>query len=903
MPETLKLLQVEDSDSDGALIVRHLEQAGYSVSSIRVEDEAGMREALTPGPWDLIICDYRMPRFDAPSALAVLRESGLDIPFLVVSGTIGEDQAVSMMKAGAHDYLMKGNLTRLSAAAHRELREAKSRAERRHAVQTLREREAQLSTAIQATELGIFDSNPETGRAFLSELARKHLRLPPDREPSLGEFVYEIVHPDDRNRVKNALDKVFLPDSDGNFSEEYRLVETLDGDERWISAWGRVSRDEAGKPVRFLGVVRDVTERKRAELDLQFQLQLTACITEQSADCIVLTGLDGQTRFVNPAAERVFGYTFAEFRATTIHDLLHHHYPDGRPFPASECPLAHDLPSNNPMLEREEVFFHKDGTPIDVALSCVPLTLNGASAGIVFTARDIRERKRAERALRESDARFRRLFDAGIVGIMILDGEFIVEANDHFLGLIDCRREDFSGYGLPWNVIAPHGQPEQREHFEKALRSVAANGACLPFENNLIRKDGTSVPVLFAALELNPGVDSRVLGFVVDLTERKSLENQMRQAQKLESIGLLAGGVAHDFNNLLTVIMGYTDMVSDGIGPEDDLRRPIDQISAAAVRAAGLTRQLLTFSRRNAGEPKTIALNELVQGVEGMLRRLIGENIEIVMTADPGDHFIHADPGLIEQVIMNLAVNARDAMPDGGKLYVETSTVTVTESSISPPLDVVPGVYVTLAVTDSGTGMTQEVQARMFEPFFTTKEPGKGTGLGLSTAYGIVRQSGGSITVHSTPGVGTTFRVFIPATASVPAPETSAGADAPVDGTETILLVEDEAGVRNYIRDELSGHGYRPLDTATGADALLIAEQYKGRIDLVLTDMVLPGMNGTVLIERLLRIRPDVKILRMSGYPDRFGVQKESSIPHLQKPFTAHTLLRKIRDVLDGSGS
>ena len=895
MAGKLKLLQVEDSESDAALILRELRRSGYDVESERVQDAEALRAALAKPGWDLVICDYQMPSFDAPAALEVLRSTGLDIPVLVISGNIGEEIAVAMMKAGASDYLMKDNLKRLGAAVERELREAKGRAERRHTVRRLADREAQLSMAIEATDMGIFDNDPTTGKTFYSNLARKHLRVPAGHEPNFQAFL-DGLHPEDRDRVKNAVDRAFLPESDGRYAADFRLQATDGEEEKWISAWGRVLRDPQGVPIRFLGAIRDITEQKRAERELQFQLQLTACITEQSADCIMLVDPNGVTRFVNPETERVFGYSFDEFRTKPVHDVLHHHYPDGRPFPREECPLMWDLTATGLVREREDVFFHKDGTPIDVSVSCVPLILDGARAGVVFTARDIRERRRAELAVRRSDARFRGLFDAGVIGILITEGEYMVEANDHMLAMLRYTREEFSAQKVHWrNWVAP----EQIEHCEWAMRSIAETGRCAPFEKDYLRSDGTRVPVLFAGVELNPGGTSQVLGFVVDLTERKSLESQVRQAQKLESIGLLAGGVAHDFNNLLTVILGYADILQAEIAVSHPLRVPVEQIASAADRAAALTRQLLTFSRQNAGRPRAISLDRLVAGVEVMLRRLIGEQIEVIVTSEGGRQSINADPGLVEQVILNLAVNARDAMPDGGELYIETARLTITRGFVAPLLSAEPGEYVSLAVTDTGTGMTPEVQARLFEPFFTTKEVGKGTGLGLSTVYGIVKQSGGSITVHSTPGIGTSFRVLFPAVESEERAQVQAAEDGPLHGTETVLLVEDEPGVRNYVRELLESNGYCALDAARGEDAIQLAERYRGKIDLLLTDLVLPGMKGAEVVERFLALRPDAAVLRMSGYPERFGAHLSEGVAHLQKPFTAEKLLRRIRELLD----
>ena len=899
---TLKLLQVEDSESDAELIVRRLENGGYNVAAERVQDADAMRAKLAESDWDVIICDYRMPGFDAPGALAVLQETGLDIPFIVVSGTIGEDTAVAMIKAGANDYLMKDRLARLAASVDRELRDGQTRAERKQALERLQESEAQLALAIEATEMGVFDYSALSGRIYWSELTRRHLQWTGTGDPSVQDF-FDCIHPDDRERIEKAGQDAFLPESDGRYEVEYRTARQVNGGDHWVSARGRALFDEEGTPYRFLGVLRDITERKRKERELQYQLQLTACITEQSADCIVFTDSDRKIRFVNPETERVFGFTYEEFSAKSPHELLHHHYPDGRPYPAGECRTCQGIADGEVLREHEDVYFHKNGTPIDVAISRVPLELNGERVGFVSTFRDIGERKRAEQALRQSDERFRRLFEADIIGILITDGERILECNDHFLHMLGYTREEFTATPMYWRKITP---PESAEASERALAALRETGVSPAFEKNYIGKDGSRVPVLIAAVQLDRSEgEIRHLGFVVDLTERKSLEKQFRQAQKLESVGQLAGSVAHDFNNLLTVIMGYSDLVLAGMNPRDSAHNAISQISAAANRAAGLTRQLLTFSRWNTGAARTVSLHDIISGIQGMLQRLIGEHIQIVVSSGGGaagaeTGFIHADPGLIEQVILNLAVNARDAMPEGGRLLIDSSLISVSDEFAAQVFAVPQGAYVSLAVTDTGTGMTPEVQARLFEPFFTTKERGKGTGLGLSTVFGIVKQSGGSITVHSTPGIGTAFRVLFPAVGRVGAEEKGKPAETLAQGTETVLLVEDEPGVRSYVQDVLEANGYRVLDAKMGSDAMEIARRYEGAIHLLITDLGLPGMRGTELIRQFQSLRPGVAVLTMSGYPGRFGTEMNEAVPLLQKPFTPYVLLNKIREILDG---
>jgi signal transduction histidine kinase/CheY-like chemotaxis protein len=395
------------------------------------------------------------------------------------------------------------------------------------------------------------------------------------------------------------------------------------------------------------------------------------------------------------------------------------------------------------------------------------------------------------------------------------------------------------------------------------------------------------------------------------LTELKiTLEERVRErtaelvrSQKLESVARLAGGVAHDFNNVLMVINGYSALLLGQLRPEDPMYEPLAQIEKAGERAAGITRQLLAFSRQQKDDPQKISCRSLVMGMMDMLRRLIGEDIEIVFKPADGADEILADKGQIEQVVMNLAINSRDAMPGGGKLFIETAHATVSDDFGAHGLPVPPGKYLVLSVTDTGVGMAPDVQALIFEPFFTTKGHG-GTGLGLSTTYGIVKQCGGGITVQSTLGFGTTFRVYLPAVEPAGEESTAVATSAPVRGTETILLVEDQADVRTFIREILDEHGYNVLDAARGEDAIAIAKRYLAPIHLLITDMVLPQMNGPEIVKRIRHIQPDIGVLLMSGYTaERLDGQLDGQTPYLQKPFTPDKLLTKIREILDTAPS
>jgi CheY-like chemotaxis protein len=374
----------------------------------------------------------------------------------------------------------------------------------------------------------------------------------------------------------------------------------------------------------------------------------------------------------------------------------------------------------------------------------------------------------------------------------------------------------------------------------------------------------------------------------------------------MEAVGRLAGGIAHDFNNLLTAIMGYGELAAARLQPGDPARSELDEIARAAHRAADLTRQLLAFSRKQVLQPRVITLNEVVKDTERMLRRLIGEDVELAIRLKEPPGPVKADVGQIEQVLVNLAVNARDAMPQGGKLTIETAEVELDEAYSVFHFDVPPGRYVLLAVSDSGTGMDAQTLSHVFEPFFTTKEAGKGTGLGLSMVYGVVKQSGGHVTVYSEPGVGTSFKIYLPRVEDAAANERAAPLPAaPSGGTETILVVEDEEAVRRLTCRSLEAHGYVVLAAESAPDALLLIAQHAGTIDLMVTDVVMPRMSGTALAGRAASLRPGMKVLFISGYTDDAIVQHgviEAGTAFLQKPFTPRSLASKVREVLDAAG-
>jgi PAS domain S-box-containing protein len=489
------------------------------------------------------------------------------------------------------------------------------------------------------------------------------------------------------------------------------------------------------------------------------------------------------------------------------------------------------------------------------------------------------------------------------------EGGLILSVNNTELEMLGYSREEMIGQPV-WKFIA-----EEDLSRERALKKLAG---ILPtdigFERTFRRKDGST---FVAILEDRPFRDESgrirtIRTTMHDATERKKaeksmleLQEQLRHSQKMEAVGRLAGGIAHDFNNILTVIKGYTDLTLMGLDQTDPLRSRIDEIGKAANRAASLTQQLLAFSRRQVMEMSILDLNVLLRDLERMLHRVIGEDIGLNILPGPDLGKVRADPVQIEQVIVNLSVNARDAMPQGGRLVIKTENADLDEASGRILLGIPPGPYVMISVTDTGIGMSAEVKERLFEPFFTTKEKGKGTGLGLSTVYGIVKQSGGSIQVDSDPGRGTAFRIYFPRVETpFPAPrERWKGEESP-RGNETILVVEDEEEVRRITLQILENQGYRVLAARSGEEALGLLSAFKGKIDLLLTDVVMPGMDGRILAERIRQERPESKVLFMSGYTDdviaHHGILEEG-IHFLSKPFSISQLLVKVRETLDES--
>jgi two-component system cell cycle sensor histidine kinase/response regulator CckA len=706
-----------------------------------------------------------------------------------------------------------------------------------------------------------------------------------DVDELLAMPVLELIHPDDRPAAMEEAKALESGDASQRYENRLRCK---DGSYKWLGWTVQSSGRQEG---HIYAVARDITEQKRAEERLRASEEWYRLLFD--ANPLPMWVYDIETLAflaVNDAAVEHYGYSREEFFAMCITDIRP---PDDVPkvLAAARAPDSPEFAGG--------VWQHrtKDGRTISVEVVTHALTVLDRPARLTL-AHDVTERRRAERQLRETNDTLQTLIQASPLAIVTTDiNGTVSEWNVAAERMFGWFAGDVLGRAIP---ILPV------EQLEDDLRRLSSSGepSFTGYETRCARKDGTLVDVYVSTAVLRGigGVQGTVW-VMADVTERKMVEEQLRQAQKMDAVGQLAGGVAHDFNNLLTVITSYGQFLLNALPEQDPRRSDAHQITQAAARAASLTRQLLAFSRRQVLQPQVLDVNEVIGDMERLLRRVISEDISLVTQFDNTIGAVRADRGQIEQVVMNLVVNARDAMPTGGVLAITTRVVQLDAAYARRHSGVNPGRHVVFSVRDTGSGMDAATQQRIFEPFFTTKAKGKGTGLGLSTVYGIVRQSGGHIEVRSAPGRGTAFDIILPqVSATVPARgELPIGAALP-RGTETVLVVEDEDAVRHIVRRVLEAQGYVIIEACDGNDALQTCARRGDDIDLVLTDVIMPGMGGRELARELGSLRPKLTILFMSGYNDDgelavSGGDLGSAV--LAKPFTSETLARQVREALD----
>jgi two-component system cell cycle sensor histidine kinase/response regulator CckA len=660
-------------------------------------------------------------------------------------------------------------------------------------------------------------------------------------------------------------------------------------------------------------LVESAEEARRARDEAEAAEHRYRALVDGLAVGVVLMEKEAGIVASNPAAERILGLTHDQMRGrSTLDPRWRTIHPDHSPFPGETHPVNISLSRGESQPNVVMGVHRPDDTLAWIDVSSRPLFRAGETVPYAAVASfvDITERKQTAEALRASEERHRMLFDSNPLPLWVFDQETLafLAVNQAAIEHYGYTREEF--LAMTVKDIRP---AEDLEALIGALVTPGENtqlGPTMWGEFRHRRKDGTLITVQITAHPLVFSGRPAELVLALDVTERKRVEEdlrrseeQLRHSQKLEAVGQLAGGVAHDFNNLLTAIKSYSEFLLEDMDDTDPRRSDVAEIQLAAKRAAALTRQLLAFSRKQLLEPQVLDLNAVVRDMEKMLRRLIGADIDIRIVTAPDLGTVEADPSQIEQVVMNLAVNARDAMPEGGTLTIETSNVDLDERYADAHASVEPGYYVMLTVSDDGCGIDRETQARIFEPFFTTKELGKGTGLGLSTVYGIVKQSGGYVWVYSDVGQGTTFRIYLPRVeGTAVTPDRSAPGKRVTSGSETVLVAEDEDTVRTVVARVLRQQGYTVLEARDGHEALTICREHSGPIHLIVTDVIMPQVSGAELAQESGVLRPDAKVLLMSGYTggelERRGVVAER-VAFLQKPFTPTALAQKVREVLD----
>jgi len=890
MDRPVRILMAEDNPQDAELIVRGLRGDGFEPYCERVETEVAFRAGLQHDI-DIVLSDYQMPQFGGLRALDILKQSGLEIPFILISGTIGEDIAVNAMKKGANDYLLKDRLTRLGPAVTQALAQSKLRKERERTEEALRDSEERFRQLAENIHEVFWITDPAKNTIIYVSPAYETI-WGRSREginsSALGWL--DAIHVEDREKVHRAA---LTKQAEGNYDEEYRIVRP-DGSIRWIHDRAFPVRKGDGELYRIVGVARDITERRRSQEAIRQSEERMRAVLESALDCVIAMDHEGRIIEFNPAAEKTFGYSRDAAVGQILSDLI---------IPPAfrerhRAGLKHYLSTGQARFFGKRVQLtgmrsDKSEFPVELAL-----TRFGSKERPMFTGfiRDITEQKHAEEQLREQADIINRAHDA----IIVRDWEtnHVTFWNAGAQRLYGWTAEEAVGRSIGELIFAG---PADVEPLTKILVATGEFRG----EVRQITKDKKELVVdSRATLVRDTGGSPRsVLIINTDVTEHKKLETQLLRAQRLESIGTLASGVAHDLNNILAPILMGAAVLRRSAMPDQD-EAILSTIETCAQRGADIVKQVLTFARGAEGERIQIEAALLLKDVAKIAQETFPKGITVRSSFSESLWCIQGDPTQLHQVLLNLCVNARDAMPAGGTLCLSAENFPVDEHYASMTLGANPGPHVRFEVTDTGMGIPAQNLEKIFDPFFTTKELGHGTGLGLSSVIGIVKSHGGFMSVYSEIGRGTTFKIYVPAKiGEAEALKETTNVIPPRATGELLLLVDDEKTILQVAKALLEGHGYRVTTATEATDALAIFAMRKDEIQLVLTDLAMPLMDGIALIRTLQKMKPGVRVIASTGRGGQEQHAHELESLHvgtcLTKPYNKNKLLNTLHEALN----
>ncbi len=878
---------------DEAIVAMELEERlahlGYRTAGPAATYEAALKFAHAE-PLDLVIADIRLSGSRNGIDAAQTLRSDYGVPTVFLSAHADPATVRKALVTEPFGYLTK-------PFREQELHATIETALQRHRLEReLARREAQLAEAQRIGQLGNWEWEVATNKTSVSPLLFQIFGVEPaDFESNALARFLECVHPDDRASTERSARAAL--DSCEPMEYHFRIVRP-DGEVRYMHSRSETLRNAQGKPVRIAGVSQDVTERERAMVEARDNQIRFAALFESSPDALVVANSTGQITQANTSAKSLFGYTEREFAGMEVEQLIPDSLRSGhRDRREAYRQNPHFRPMGRGLMLRAVA---KDGRVIPVEISLGHTTIDGQML-VLAAIRDISERLHAEAAAAESEARFRTLFEQATDGIFVMDGDSnYLDVNESGCRLLGYSHEELSRMNARDIAV-----PEELEHLAAQMDRLRGGDMVL-WERTFVRKDGARLPVEVSAKRRPDGL---IQAMVRDITNRKRAEEalkqsegRLRQSQKLEAVGQLAGGMAHDFNNVLQVIRGYTDLANRAVAPDAPARAHLARVLEATEHGSALTRQILTLSRGQVVQKQIVDLVPFAQQQAKLLGRLIGEDIELNATSNVPHMVVQVDPGMLHQLFINLCVNARDAMPDGGEILIELDSLVADATLCALHPEMRPGAYAVISVSDTGTGMTDEVRKHVFEPFFTTKEVGKGTGLGLFTVYGIVRHHQGTVDVFSEPGQGTTFRIYLPLADTPAAVEAQLPVDAVQGGSETVLVAEDDDYVRGLVVELLESKGYRVIQARDGCEAVETYARSRDSIGLVLLDMVMPKQSGAAVFRKIHALTPQVPVVITTGYagnPGDSAFIRENQLPVVRKPYLPSELFRVLRETLD----